>query len=537
MDTHKLYNRFHMREDSRELLDEVMKFLMVEKENSEESKKRTSPSAERRDRVLRFPLLIPSEQSVGQYTAEGSEDRATFEQWMKKIAPEGDLTAKIAAIQQFIDSPPKDMPIPTTLSYLMFLQTFSYMIREFNASVAGFLWEPFLAAMFGGESTQVHTAEGDIADVKLEYSILTDQLGGGLQRVSLKILSPTGAVGGSFIDLVNHFAKNPKQPMVYVVIRKMPGKTKAGADIKEATMAFWQFEISQETFFTWIGQPKLEIQEKMVPYTHPEDFPQDWGRRELVQYLESEEGPLESGWVIKKAGKTEKIFDSDKKLVPLRTKAGKGSVVPGKTYEVQVRTVGKVAGTAGEKHHAKGQGAAGRIWGSEDQYAQWYALWKEMQGDPKFWQLVRGPKPKRIKGDKDPGPPGIDGPPFAPLGAHGYVESEQFEIGASYQQAVLKNPMGTINILPSVLEEAFVRGADMIGPKLTSMFNALSALIDNVGRFFLIDCGDPQAEAKTCDEKDASMRSTAGRKAIEDAATLKNVVDEKIAGVLKTGEE
>ena len=79
------------------------------------------------------------------------------------------------------------------------------------------------------------------------------------------------------------------------------------------------------------------------------------------------------------------------------------------------------------------------------------------------------------------------------------------------------------------MEETFARGAEMIGDDLTEMFNALSALIDNVGRFFLIDCGDPQAKAKTCDEKDASTRSTAGTAAIEDAATLKRVVDDRIA--------
>ena len=89
--------------------------------------------------------------------------------------------------------------------------------------------------------------------------------------------------------------------------------------------------------------------------------------------------------------------------------------------------------------------------------------------------------------------------------------------------------MGTINILPEVLTNTFQQGADIIGDDLSAMFNALSALVDNVGRFFLIDCGDPQAEAKKCDEKDAQNRSAAGKAAIDDADTLKRVVDERIA--------
>ena len=504
-----------------QLIEEVMDsmeatdFLL-----SERGERPASPAAQRRSRTLRFPLIIPAEQSVGQYTAEeGSEDRATFEAWMKKIAPEGDLTDKTAAIQQFIDNPPEGMTVATTLSYLMFLQTFSYMIREFNASVAGFLWEPFLAAMFGGESVQVHTEEGDIADVKLLM-----KTGEGLQRVSLKILSPTGAVGGSFVDLVNHFAKNPEQPMVYVVIRKMPGKTKSGKAIKEATMAFWQFEISQETFFKWIGPPGLAILKETLPYTHPEDGPQDWGRNELAAYLESE-GKIEKGWRI------ERIEDPSRGPGKLASTTRK-SIVPGQTYEIKIRTVGKAPAAAGGTALS---GNAKTIWGTEEEYAEWYALWEEMQGDPKFWQLVRGPKLLRIKDAADAGPPALSKEemerevPFSPKGAKGYYGKEQFEIGSSYQEAVLGKPIGTINILPSVMEETFARGAEMIGDDLTEMFNALSALIDNVGRFFLIDCGDPQAEAKTCDEKDAADRSKAGHASINDAATLKRVVDDRIA--------
>ena len=494
----------------------------------EDAERSPSPAETRRARSLRFPLIIPAEQSVGQYTAEeGSEDRATFEAWMKKIAPEGDLAAKCAAIQKFIDSPDEGMSVAKTLSFLMFLQTFSYMIREFNASVAGFLWEPFLAAMFGGTSVQVHTEEGDIADVKLQVS-----RDGVTRRVSLKILSPTGAVGGSFVDLVNHFAKNPDQPMVYVVIRKMPGKTKSGKGIKEATMAFWEFEISQETFFEWIGPPGLAILKETLPYTHPEDGPPDWGRNELAQYLQAEK--LEKGWRVEtSSGKNPipRIFDANGVLVPSPGRTG-STIVPGETYQIKIRTVGKVPAAAGGTALS---GNAKTIWGTPEQYSEWYALWKEMQGDPKFWQLVRGPHLRRIKDAADAGPPALSQEemeievPFAPDGAAGYQNSEQFEIGSSYQEGILKDPIGTINILPSVMEETFARGAEMIGDDLTEMFNALSALIDNVGRFFLIDCGDPREEAKTCDEKDASTRSTAGTAAIEDAATLKRVVDDRIA--------
>ena len=206
-----------------------------------------------------------------------------------------------------------------------------------------------------------------------------------------------------------------------------------------------------------------------------------------------------------------------------------GHIIPGETYEIKVRSTDTEPGKEG----VRGSGNAAKIWGNDELYAQWYALWEESAGDAKFWQLVRGPKALRT-GDDDPiGLEMLDGPDFAPLGARGYQKSEQFKIDSTYQKKKLETPIGEINILPSVLDEAFQQGAELIGPQLTEMFNALSALIDNVGRFFLIDCGDPQGAAETCDEKDSSMRQASGRDAIKDAAKLKEVVDLRIAPTLK----
>ena len=121
------------------------------------------PGKARRERSLRLPMQFPTEISVGQ--TPSSEDRDIFHTWMSKIAPEGDLGTKVKAIESFINNPPS-LPVADTLSYLMFLNTFAFILQEFNASVAGFLWEPFLAALFGDESVQVPTSEGDIADVR-----------------------------------------------------------------------------------------------------------------------------------------------------------------------------------------------------------------------------------------------------------------------------------------------------------------------------------------------------------------------------------
>ena len=508
MNIDTLVESFYNKAKDEDLINEVMKLLLVEKS-------KTSPAEARRSRTVRFPLIIPAEQSVGQYTTdEGSEDRRTFELWMSRLGTEGgDLADKIKSIQAFINNPPADAPLAKTLSYLMFLQTFSFMIREFNASVAGFLWEPFLAAMFGGESVQVHTEEGDIADVKLQ--VVRD---GVTMRVSLKILRDSGLVGGSFQDLVNHFAENPGQPMVYVVIRKLATTGKDGETIKDSHMVFWEFEISEETFFEYIGHPKRR--KEFVEASYDTVVPVDETASKLKAILRRTDD-----WAAQKYEPGSKVKAI---LNPENNQPVGGRLPVGAPIKVVVDSVIYVPGEpgAGTKLSAN----ANHIWGNDKEYAQWFDLWQRLKAENKmqnFWKAVQGPSPKGAsKGS------GASGPIWAPDGARGYVQSEQFEINANYQSAIAEN-LGTIDITPSKLDEAFAIGAAAIGEEMTDMFNAVTALSENVGRFFLIDCGDSAGEAQTCDENDAATRTTAGHAAIQDADTLKRVVDSRIAPALK----
>ena len=63
--------------------------------------------------------------------------------------------------------------------------------------------------------------------------------------------------------------------------------------------------------------------------------------------------------------------------------------------------------------------------------------------------------------------------------------------------------------------------------ELTDMFNHLADLTDNIGRFFLSNCGGAQKVQK-CDKKDAANRGTAATEAKGNAANLKTAVDASI---------
>jgi len=460
-------------------------------EGGEEKRRPQSPGRARRERKLRLPLQFPTEISVGQ--TPGDADREMFELWMSKIAPGAPIKDKIQSIQEFINNPPSvKYSVADTLSYLMFVQTFAFIIREFNASVAGFLWEPFLAAMVGEGSIQVPTSMHDIADVRLK--LRTNE---GLIRVSLKILREEGNVGGSFVDLVRHFKENPKEPMVYLVIKKLENDTH---------MKFYQFPVSIDTFFEFIGHPKLQVE--YAPVLKP----WSWAPQDRVIRTKSPSAALrdlraqdpEHGYY---RWRVIKITDSEGNDL-------EGAALPGEQYNVYLEEPTKIAGDPGQ---VAGMGpAAARLWGSPEEYVQWYSLWRGLVASGKgheFWNLV-------LEGKEGVTP---NGKP-----ARGIKEKEQFEVSAGVLKTKKVADLGTLDISNDTLDQAFANGAESIGEDLTNLFTAMAELVEDVSRFFLIDCGDPLGSAVKCGPDDEKMRAESGKDAIDEATLIKDVVERTI---------
>jgi len=449
-----------------ELIEETMAELKDETISRLHEQDSSSPAAGRRskERVIRLPVAFPTEISVGQEPS--SQDREAFEVWMSRI-PGNDLPTKVAAIQQFIENPP-ETSVAETLSFLMFLNTFAYVLKEFNASVAGFMWEPFLAGLIGGEaSVQVPTSAHDIADVKLEG-----------ERFSLKILREDGAVGGSFTDLVKHFQANPDEPMTYYVIKKHGDK-----------MKFYEFSISQDTLFEFVGHPSAEV--GWDPVTIKVQIPDDAevssrsGFIKKPEFAKAIKGSPEYQ-------KLPKVGNSSAKLHP--DYEGGFAFKPGEVIEVPLVSPKQVAGQAGKG--AKLTANAKHLWGEQEDYEKFYAA----RGKPGFWEAVEKSAP-------------------------GFRDNRQFELGWNYAKVNkhVKN-LGVIDISKGALDKAFARGAGAIGTDLTDMFNAITDLVDHVGKFFLLDC-----DGGKCTPEDVAERGTAGKEAVEDTNTLKRVVDAKIA--------
>jgi len=188
-----------------------------------------------RDTTLSLPEFRISEK----FGDPDSSDRQAIGMFMNKIGGKS-LPAKINFINRFINNCKeaciRRRSTSTILSNLVFLDVLAAIVYDYNYSVGGFLFEAFLASLYGKDAAQIAANQkkdkvqgGDIAD-------FTDASG---NPVSLKFykIGASAYVGGSLRDLRNSILKY-KKPMKYLVVLK--DEQDSGA---VDTMDFYEFTV------------------------------------------------------------------------------------------------------------------------------------------------------------------------------------------------------------------------------------------------------------------------------------------------------
>jgi hypothetical protein len=539
-----------------DLLKEVTRLLqenklssLMEQNKSEEDEgsiEKEFLGAQARTREFRLPPIFASEISVGQ--KPGSEERSAFQTWMQHIEG-GTVDEKIKNIQAFFDSDVSSYTIAETLSHLMFLNSFVYIMKEFNPSVAGFLWEPLLAGLFGGEGgvgKQIPAgAEHDIADIRVYMA------NGEEVPYSLKVLSG-GDVKGSFTDLANHFALRPDEPMIYEIIYKG----------SESTMEFYRFEINKETVWDILGgfkyvasieteeqefimDPKAgdiakvdgsiiqikhgkkfsektgEVDEKGKELTNPvwkghylpiakatyltNAQKKDYAKKKKAAEAAGKEAPpipREPRYLIKTNAAARKNIENIK-LQPMGEEEkiawDDDEILIGGRYKANLAIAGEKEGEVRSRHMATKtrRNASTVIWGED--LAFWERLHQTL-GWQEFWEYVKHPE----------------------KGAPGVTEKEQFHIPIGQWRGAA-DPYATLVIDTPRVQEIFQKSAQRIGEDLTNMFEHLAELTDNIGRFFLSSCG-----SKKCSKAEAANRGQAGTEAKQNATDLQVSVNKSV---------
>jgi hypothetical protein len=178
-------------------------------------------------------------------TRSSSDPRSQLAQYMANIGGEG-LRGKIESLNQFYsgEMSPENFEsqsdkISKYLSYLVVYKTLTSIFTGFNASSAGFLFEPWLAIMLDAESGQQIPAAG--ADTIADFTIYK-----GGKPISLKAYGHGSLkVGGSFRQLITDLAgKSPV--MEYIAVTKEMSGDKSNPMSVTGDLHFKSFNFTLE---------------------------------------------------------------------------------------------------------------------------------------------------------------------------------------------------------------------------------------------------------------------------------------------------
>ena len=195
-------------------------------------------------------IAYPKFRITDEFGEPGTKGRADAEMFFRQVTrtagSKSPMKSKIMAINQFLDPNISDeaiakMPIERVLGTLVTLDVFSAIVHKFDPSGGGFLFEGFMAALFGHKGKQIkcHEPGCGIEDI-------WDFAG---ERVSLKLLVG-GSVDGSIEDLRSTIKDNKGKPIKYIFAKKVSARGKKrrqrGEKKEFSSIEFYQFTVGTD---------------------------------------------------------------------------------------------------------------------------------------------------------------------------------------------------------------------------------------------------------------------------------------------------
>jgi len=198
--------------------------------------------------VIKFPKFKINEKNWGKNL--NTEDRAVIERIGNQLRGDDPLN-RVAFLQQFLteaEQVSKDITVGEVMGALMFLDIFASVVYEFNASVAGFLFEALFAGIFEGFQIDATEGGGEAGTTDVVLNV-KPKGGSGKKGVeySFKLLSDGKTdIAGSFTDIVDGISKSPDASETYLVVLK-------SGDKEKITLKFYEFDINKDNWFDWVG--------------------------------------------------------------------------------------------------------------------------------------------------------------------------------------------------------------------------------------------------------------------------------------------
>ena len=197
-----------------------------------------------------FNIAFPKIRITEDFGKIGTEDRQIIEKFAKNITG-STLEEKIASLNSVLTIKKENASIGEILSTMVMCEILSAIITNFTEAAGGFIFEGFLAGLFGGQSIQIQSAE-DIPETpgEVESGVtgkpITDVMLNN-KHYSLKLLGESTDVKGSFRNMVEHFRKYDH--VIYLDARRVD---------KDQGLQFGEFLVTLDNFLDIFVVPFLK---------------------------------------------------------------------------------------------------------------------------------------------------------------------------------------------------------------------------------------------------------------------------------------
>ena len=404
---------------------------------------------------ISFPKIRISED----FGKVGTEDRAMIEKFASNI-PGETLEAKIGALNTILTTTKEDASVGELLSTMVMCEILSAIITNFTESAGGFIFEGFLAGLFGGKSVQIVSPE-DIEGMTAAGKPITDVVLGD-RNYSLKLLGQTTGVKGSFRNMVEHF--KVIDHIVYLDARRVN---------KDQGLEFGEFVITLENFLDVFVTPFLQTVTVKEPTVKTD-------AKEFKKYLSALVSNKQAIKAIKTTKQIPGLPSNDFVFSPsqseqleekrMRVNAVDMNKVINTILNIPTEELAKYGPNFEVKYaEAKFEGTkAAKLFGS-------YAIVQQLQ------RAIQS-------GNRDAILASLEKTP-------GYTDPQQFEFTRKQAEDIENfKVIGTLMIGPKYMKKAFANYANTLRETISPVYEQLQLFTDNINDYFLGVSGEGAAE-------------------------------------------
>jgi hypothetical protein len=449
------------------LYEQVFAELLNEKEN-------VDPGED-----INIDIKFPKIRITEDFGTLGTEDRAIIEKFTRNIQG-NTLQAKIDSLNNILTTKREDATVGEILSTMVVCEILSAIITNFTESAGGFIFEGFLAGLFGGESVQITSPE-DIGSGATGKPITDVVLAG--KHYSLKLLGDQTDVKGSFRNMVEHL--RDYDHVIYLDARRIGGTD---------GLQFGEFTITLEGFLDIFVVPFL----KTVWRKEADKF------EDAVEFQQKMSGLRDSNVGVKKIIFGRKGFsEAEPGWVTFEFSPKMGTLQEGlispqgmsqlidQIINADPEELQQYAGFSVQYAESKFEKT------KAEKYFGSYAVVEQLQ------RAIEGGNPEEIFASLERTP--------------GYRDSLQFEFTRQQVEKKIKNfqEVGTLMIGPKYMKNTFAMYAELLQATISPVYEQLQFFTNNINDYFLGVTGETAKQ----DRKQYALNAIDNAKELEVATT------------------